>query len=214
MCFRTFSTMKIENKNEPEDVTPMKECTFCIFCIFRTLNDTHPMYGSMRSSTSRSVFLVVFCFFPLLVFFYRLFGLKIEWLWTTATKVKVFLDMLSSHSSANGRTDKRRKRANNKIPNMHQTYGIYPACADHFQMIAFAKWWIWMSKNSFQTKHIQIHCTYLLELRESVFNPTLKLVEVMLINSVVVFSFCWNEFDFRIENSMSQMNWSCLLNKM
>lgn len=106
ICFWAFFTRNVGNKNEPEDVTSMEECALLYIQDFeRYAFDA----CSMRSSTLRS--------FICAHFFSRRFLSSIVWLAEKkresngsgqAAKVKVFVDMLSSHSSANSRTYKRR----------------------------------------------------------------------------------------------------------
>lgn len=110
----------------------MKECTFCIF---RTLNDTHSMYAPY----DQVLHVLYSCSFFLLFSFSCIdcLVLKTESFWATATKVKVFLDMVSLHSSANSRTDKWKKERTIKfqICTKHTVCILFV----HFQMIAFCQ---------------------------------------------------------------------------
>lgn len=90
----------------------------------------------MQSSTLH--FLLFFLSLSFDVFFRRLFAyflkIKIEWFFKQATKVKVFSDMLSSHSSANSRMDKTKEKKRRTIKFQICTkHTVYPACAEHFK---------------------------------------------------------------------------------
>lgn len=93
-----------EQKIEPKDVTSMGECTFCIL---RTLNRTTRSVF-LFDKTSTLHFALLDILFPSFSFIDCLS--KSPHSKEECSAIKVFLDVLSSHSSANGRTDERRKK--------------------------------------------------------------------------------------------------------